>query len=307
MLKAVLMHARPFGPFFSRRGGATKPGRLIHFAACLVFALGLTAAPAPASAQQIRDLGSTSRGLVSDSGALLAARDVVAQAGIDCDVTSAALRGRTDEGANQYEVACRDGPGLIVAGQTAFNCLALAGQNDRVRRGESAGALVPACRLRANRNPIRHYARMAAGAGLDCRVDDGAAVGLSPAGAAIYEIGCRESLGAWIEESAGGWIVKDCLAVRAQGTACRFTTGSEELAGFRQWLAGSAAGSCAPTRLRGMGRNAAGLDWFEVACAESDPIVVGLNEGRGVATVLSCADAAHIGGGCQAGRRDPDR
>lgn len=48
----------------------------------------------------------------------------------------------------------------------------------------------------------------------------------------------------------------------------------------------------------------AGLDYFEVACARGGPIVVGLNDRRGVANVLPCADAAHIGGGCRAERPD---
>lgn len=266
----------------------------------LSLAFGLSLLAAPASAQQVRDLGTTSRGLVSDGGTLLAARDAVAQTGINCDVTSAGFRGRSDDGASQYEVACRNRPGyLIVAGRTVYNCLALSGQNERVRRGESVGSFVPVCRLRANRNPIRHFHRMAAEAGLDCRVDEGVAVGLSPAGGAIYEIGCRGTMGAWIEESANGWIANDCLTVRAQGNDCRFTTAAEELTGFRRWLAGSAAATCTPTQLRGMGRNAGGLSYYEVACAGGGPIVVSLDGGRRVTNVLPCADALHIGGGCR--------
>lgn len=267
----------------------------------MAFTLALAAAPA--SAQQVRDLGTSSRGLVSDSSALLAARDVVALMGLDCDVSSAALRGRTEDGASQYEVACRDRPGYLVAGQTAHNCLDLSGQNERVRRGESAGAFVPVCRLRASRNPLRHYSRMATEAGLDCRADQGGALGRSPAGGSIYEIGCPGTMGARIEQSAHGWTVTDCLTVRAQGGACRFTTGSEERATFRRWLVGSAAETCAPTQLRGMGRNSAGLDYFEIACAVGGPIVVGLDDSRRVATVLSCPDAAHIGDGCRAAYR----
>ncbi len=274
--------------------------RALVIAAAFGFGLLATAA----SAQQIRDHGSTGRGLISDSSSLLAARDAVARAGLDCDVRSAALRGRSEDGVTQYEVACDNRPGYLIAGQTAHNCLALAGQNDRVRRGESAGSFVPACRLRANRSPMRHFSRMAAEAGLDCRTDQGVAVGLSPAGGAIYEIGCRGTMGARIEESADGWIVNDCLLVRAQGAVCRFTTEAEERVTFRRWLEGSAAEACAPTQLRAMGRNSAGLDWFEVACARGGPLVVGLNDSRRVANVLSCADAAHIGGGCRAERPD---
>jgi hypothetical protein len=257
-------------------------------------------------AQQTLERTPTTRGLIRDTSVLMAARDAVARAGVDCHVTSAALLAVGDMGDRHYEVVCRDAPGyLIVAGtsNTAYNCLLLASQYERFERDGSSTRHLPACMLRSNRNPVRHIASMAARAGVDCRVDEGRVVGLTPAGNGTYEVGCRRTAGAWIEQAPDGWIVTDCLEVRARGDLCQFTTESEELAAFHRRLGGSAAEACAPTLLRAMGRNSAGLDYFEVACAVGGPIVVGLDDSRRVANVLSCPDAAHIGSGCRAAYR----
>lgn len=268
----------------------------------LILAFGLSMLGFPASAQQTLERSPTTRGMIRDTSVLLEARGAAARAGADCDVTGAALRGRDSFGVRQYEVACREGPGyLIVAGttNTAHNCLLLASQTERFEREGASTRQAPACVLRANRNPERHFTFMAIRAGLDCRVDEGRVIGLTPAGSPIYEIGCRRAVGAWIEQGSSGWIVTDCIEIRSRGDICQFTTGSEELAGFRRWLAGSAAEACAPTGVRDMGRNASGLTYFELTCAGGAPVVVRLDAGREVTNVLSCTEAAHIGGGCR--------
>lgn len=276
----------------------------------LILAIGLSLLASAASAQQTLEETPTTRGRVRDTTTLLAAQDAAARAGADCEVTGAALRGMDSFGDRQYEVACREGPGyVIVAGTspTAYNCLLLASQNERFEREGSSVRQAPICVLRSNRNPGRHFASMAAQAGMDCRVDEGRVVGLSPVGNTIYEIGCRRAPGAWIEQASGAWIVTDCLDIRSRGDLCQFTSWSEELAGFRPRLAGSAAEACAPTGVRDMGRNAAGLTYYELTCAAGDPIVVSLDSGRRVTNVLSCTDAAHIGDGCRADVRAPGR
>lgn len=274
----------------------------------LMLAIGLSLTASMASARQTLERTPTTRGLVRDATILLAARDAAARAGADCQVTNAALRGEDDLGGRHYEVACRDAPGyLIVAGtrSTAYNCLLLASQNERFERGGSSTRQAPVCLLPANRNPTRHLASMAASAGMDCQVDEGRVVGLSPDGSPIYEIGCRGAIGAWIERAPRGWLVTDCLEIRSRGDVCLFTSEREEFAGFRRWLAGSRAEACAPTHLQSMGRNAAGVSYYEIACAARDPIVVSLDSGRRVTNALSCADAAHIGDGCRIDDRAP--
>jgi hypothetical protein len=279
-----------------------------HLALMLTIALSLVADTA--AAQQTLERSPTTRGLIRDTSVLLAAADAAARAGADCDVTGALLRGRDSFGDRQYEVACREGPGYVIIAGTAniaHNCLLLASQNERFEREGASTRQAPACVLRANRNPIRHFASIAARAGMDCRVDEGRVVGLSPTSTTIYEIGCRRAPGAWIEQADRDWIVTDCLDVRSRGDLCQFTTEPEELAGFRPRLSGSAAEACAPTRVRDMGRNAAGLTWYELTCAEGAPVVVSLDAGRRVTNVLSCTEAAYIGDGCRAEVRAPQR
>ena len=269
----------------------------------LMLAIGLSLPASMASAQQTLERSPTTRGRVRDTTLLLAARDAAARAGVDCQVTGAALRGTDILGDRHYEITCRDGPGyLIVAGlnNTAHNCLLLASQNERFERGGPSTRQAPVCALEANRNPARHLASMAARAGMDCRVDEGRVVGLSGDQSPIYEIGCRGAVGAWIEQAPRGWIVTDCLEIRSRDDVCRFTSEPEELAGFSRWLAGSVAQACEPVRLRSMGRNAAGLSYYELTCAAGPAVVVSLDAGRRVTNVLSCTEAAHIGDGCRA-------
>jgi len=276
----------------------------------LTLVIGLSLSSSAASAQQTIERTPATRGLTGDTATLLAARDAAAQAGLDCEVSEATLRGLDNFRNRHYEVSCLDAPGyLIVSGTsvTAYNCLLLASQNERFERAGSSVRRAPICLLRANRNPLRHLASMAARAGMHCRVDEARVIGLSSDESPIYEIGCRGAVGAWIEQGPGGWIVTDCLEIRSRGDACHFTSEPEELAGFRRFLAGSAALNCRPSRLRSMGRNAAGLSYYEVACADGSPVIVSLDEDRRATNVLTCADAAHIGEGCRADPLVPER
>lgn len=254
-----------------------------------------------AHAQQVRDYGTTNRGRISDGASLIAARDAVAQAGLDCDVTSALFRGRDESRASHYEVSCRNALGyLIVAGTpvTAHDCLLLASQNQRARRGEGSARFTPTCRLPANRNPARRLGVMAAEAGFVCDSDEGASLGRSASGNALYEIGCRGMAGAWLEKMPNGWLVTDCVSIRAQRGTCQFTTEVEELATFSDWMNAGAAQDCEPTQLYAMGRNAIGLIHYQVECRSGPSRVVVLDADRTVVRVLSCEDARHIGNGC---------
>lgn len=270
---------------------------MTHKLAAIV-ALSLLACPA--SAQDRNGRNPTTRGLLGDPEVLRAAQAEVVRIGVDCDVTDAVLRAQGENGERQYEVACRDGPGYLILSTTvtAWGCLLLASQNERFGREGRSGS--PTCRLPRNRNSVRHYASFAARAGVPCRVDEGRVVGLAPDGGPIYEVGCRNAVGAWIEQNAGSWTVTDCLDIRFRGGNCQFTTVTEERAAFGDLLRTSPARDCTPISLRGMGRNAGGLAYVEVACGSGAEIVVSMDSDRRVIDVLPCADAAHIGGGCRA-------
>lgn len=147
--------------------------------------IALIAGASPGGAQEVRDLGTTTRGrLGSDATVTAAAQEAIDRAGVSCRVTNGRLRGRDASGTTHYEVACSDGPGFIVVGgppYEATSCLLLEGARRR-----SGGT----CRLSGNADTRRHYARMAASAGVDCVVDRGRFVGMSPQEGFIFEVSC---------------------------------------------------------------------------------------------------------------------
>lgn len=264
-----------------------------------VFAWALLASAV--AAQETHEIGASSRGRVPDGSVRLSAQDLAREIGLDCDVTQAIPLGRDQNDAPHYEVSCAGGPGYRLIGgrgKQAFNCLALAAQSP-----DSGSSRAPTCRLPANRNGTAVVAGVARQAGLTCRVDDGAMVGLSSAGLPIYEAGCAGTAGAWIEQIVGGWQVADCLAVAARGDACRFTTAAEQLTTFRGWLAGGEAGRCEPTQVRYMGEDSTG-PLYETACRSGAGMVVRLDASRAVREIIPCP-AAHVGSGCQLPERRP--
>lgn len=260
----------------------------------LLLLVGLIVASSPASAQDVRDLGTTTRGRIGrDATAAFAARDAAAQAGVSCTVTHGIVRGRGADGAAQYEVACAESPGFIVIGgppYRAISCLALSADG-RAARGPDT------CRLRENRDLRPHYARMAAAAGLACVVDEGRLAGLSPRGASIYEIGCAGPSGYWLEPSGAGWLVTECLTVASQGGECRLTTRREDRAAFRSRLAGTPLDRCDVTDVRAMGQGGDG-SYFEVRCGAAQNLVVNFDSAGVFREAIPCTEAASIGGGC---------
>lgn len=260
----------------------------------LFLLVGLSISASPAAAQEVRDLGTTMRGRIGrDATATFAAREAAARAGVTCSVTNGVIRGSDADRATHYEVACADSPGFIVIGgppYRAISCLALSA-NGRARGPAT-------CRLRENVELRRHYASMAASAGLACVVDAGRLAGQSPRGAFIYEIGCAGPSGYWLEQSGDGWLVTDCLTVSSQGGECLLTSRREDRAAFRSRLALTELDRCAVTDVRTMGQSEDG-SYFEVRCGSVQAVVVRFDPAGVFREVIPCADAALIGGGCR--------
>jgi hypothetical protein len=262
-----------------------KMPRLAAFAAALVVAF-------PAIAQEVRDYGTSSRGLVRDGTAVAEASALLARASVTCSVTDARLRGRDSAGNPQYEVACAEGPGFLLVSHpavAAISCLVLEG-----RRSTRA----PGCRLPANRNTREHYRRMAAGAGVACEVDRGRHVGHTVTGGDIYEIGCEGLAGGWLVRSATGDSFRSCLVVEAEGGDCALTGPDERLATAAQLLRGSSVETCAPVQARYMGASA-GIQHYEIRCRAGDHVVARLPREGGPPDIVPCEAATLIGGGCR--------
>jgi hypothetical protein len=237
---------------------------------------------------------------------IMGAQDAARTAGLDCRVVSAIYIGRTEDYRPIYEAVCRMGPGHLLVGGAealAFNCLALEAQLEVARRRAAGRALPPTCRTPRNRNAVPVVAEIAPQAGLNCSIDEAAIIGVSIDNRFIYEAGCRDEVGAWLEADGEGWIVTDCITVAAQGGECRFTTRIERAERAQRWLATSPAAEPAPRctvlDARYMGSGPSG-GWYETICAGAEGVAVRLDGAGVVAEVLRCADAQGIGGGCRA-------
>lgn len=268
----------------------------------LIFSMAAT----PALAQEVREHGSTSRGRIPDSSTRLTAQDLVRRGSIDCQVSAAIALGSDVNGTPQYEVTCEDGPGYILIGfpvNEAISCLALASPT---QLGGRRSARSRTCRLPGNRNTIDAFAHMARRAGMTCRVDEGAMVGISSDRVPIYEIGCARSAGGWIEHTTNGWRITDCMTLEAQGSFCRFTSPREQIVVFRDRLPADALSRCNPVRARFMGRGDSG-SFYEADCAEDRGVVIVFGEADEFQEIIPCAEAGQVGDGCRWARATPNR
>ena len=230
-----------------------------------------------------------------------AAQAQVAAAGLDCQVTDAVSPGVNAEQARFYEAACASGPGYILIATTppqVFNCLELAGQAETARLRDPAADPGPQCVLPANQNGLAVIGGFAREAGLVCTADQAGAVGKSAAGELVYEVGCTEGTGYWVEKAQGGWKTTPCWDLAFSSTACRYTTAPEVLASWKGVLAGSPAESCDVQQGRRVGRDAQGLTVYEVKCAVGDGYLVRVGADWKAQQFHPCAASGHIGGGC---------
>lgn len=269
----------------------------IHVCGAFVVALVIGGA---VEAQEVRDYGITRRGRVPDTQVMEDARVALDRAGVACSIEAARLRGRDERRVPQFEVTCREGPGYLVVGDTdakALSCLVLESQRDRARR-DSQSTKGSRCELRANQIVLPLFAAMGAQAGLTCKIDGGRFVGFAPSQGEIYEIGCADESGAWIEKIEDGWMTKDCLLVSAQGGQCVLTNHAEIITSFAPALSDSDLAGCDLRSVRAMGSD--GLDrYYEVLCASRESAVVRFDGQGALAEVIACALADRIGDGCQ--------
>ncbi len=232
---------------------------------------------------------------------MAAAQTQITASGKTCQLSEAMLLGQDPQQQSIYEVACAGGPGyIVVASQPplAVDCLELAGTAATARARNPEASVGQQCALPANDNGLAVIGGWAREAGVACTIDQALAIGKSPSGSMIYEVGCAGQDGYWLEKTASGWDLQDCMQVIASAGTCNFTTAEEQAAGFRAKLVGTDAASCDIQNLRSMGQNANGR-YFEAKCGAGDGYIVRVN-GEGVTQqVYPCATAQNIGGGCR--------
>ncbi|MDY6924350.1 MAG: hypothetical protein SWI22_10380 [Pseudomonadota bacterium] len=232
-----------------------------------------------------------------------AAQAFLTAAAVDCRVSEATLLGVTAEQHSTYEAICAEGPGYLVVGSTppqTFNCLELAGQAETSRLRDPTADVGQQCTLPVNLDPLPVLTTYARQAGIDCTVDQAAAIGKNNAGKLIFEIGCADRGGYWIEKADDSWKTSPCWALSLQGASCRYSTEAETLGGWSTVLAGTEAASCDVQQARRVGRDAQGLTVYEVKCGAGDGYFARVGDTYTAQRVQACAtpEAAAVAGGC---------
>ncbi|CAN7390913.1 hypothetical protein LJR202_002467 [Brevundimonas sp. LjRoot202] len=231
----------------------------------------------------------------------LAAQALLSAAGVSCQVTEATLLGVTAEQHSTYEAVCAGAPGFLAVGSTppqTFNCLELAGQAETSRLRDPAADVGQQCTLPINLDPVPVLSTYARAAGIPCTVDRGSAIGKSTAGNIIYEIGCADSDGYWLEQTADGWSPTPCWDLAIQQETCRYSTAAETKGAWSTVLAGTDAAACDVQQARRVGRDAQGLTVYEVKCGAGDGYFARVGTTFTAQRVHPCAEAATIAGGC---------
>lgn len=239
--------------------------------------------PAPPSAEAVR----------------ASAQAQVSAAGLTCELTEAINPGKVGE-ADVYEVACANAPGYIILASTpaqTFDCIELAGTAAIARAANPAADVGQQCSLPANQNGLQVMSQWAQSAGVTCTIDQAQAVGKNN-GNMVYEIGCADTDGYWMDKAGSSFTLTPCVKVTSQGGTCRFTTTQEISSTFQAKLAGTPAAGCAVTQVRLMGSNANG-EFYEAKCAaEGEGYIARVNTQGVTQQVYPCAAAQSIGGGC---------
>lgn len=251
---------------------------MLRVLACLI-PLALAGA---AHAQQADTADRTMGGRAGESVLRMDAQRAADDLALTCAVEDAVALGRDGVGRPAWEIACEAGDGhVIVAGDRTMDCLALANGGTP-------------CRMPANRDPARAVGGLAREAGVTCPVAQGRLVGRTPDGAIVYEVGCEDGPGAWIERSGAAWTVTPCDRVAAIGGECRFTSPSD----IDRALVARVAAVCPARRARFMGGEAGG-EWYEAACDDGRRLVARIDATGAVAETLPCEEARLIGDGCR--------
>lgn len=238
-----------------------------------------------------------------------AAQALLTTAGIPCQVSEATLLGETAERQTAYETICATGPGYLAVVGTppqTFSCLELASTAVVLRERDPNADVGQQCTLPANQSTAPLVAAYAKEAGVSCVVDQGIVTGKSDADNLIYEVGCTDSGGYWIEKTAAGWQTTPCFDLVLQDpTRCRYTTPAELTATWKAMLASTPAAACDVAQARRVGRDAQSLSVYELKCASGEGYFARLSAEHAAQRVQTCAEVANVAGGCRLGATAP--
>lgn len=169
---------------------------------------------------------------VSQAQIIAAAQSAAASAGLNCQVTAASHPGVDAREVPIYEAACAEGQGYILVASTpaqSFGCFELEGAAAVRRLDNPAAEVGQLCELPSNQNSLPLIGGWAREAGVTCQVEKAVLIGRSFGSNPIYEIGCADADGYWLEKAGDGWVVQRCAQIAESGETCRFSGRRDQL------------------------------------------------------------------------------
>lgn len=222
---------------------------------------------------------------------------LVVKSGKSCTVSDRRYVLSTKDGANYYEVACQGGSGYMVQENAK-------GELARILDCGSADFVGGGCTLTDARSAQTEqaalYTRLAGKAGFPCEVSKYAPLPTTGA-QEVIELQCsnRDDGGIGVFTAQGGRIM-DCVHAEIEGYRCSFSKKEAVFPKLTGNLKSMGKTSCVVSDARAIGKTA-NEGFVEVACADGLPgWVLGFPLGStSPKEVLSCTQAANIGGGCK--------
>jgi hypothetical protein len=235
---------------------------------------------------------------LTDRAKLLAPIDaLVAKAGKSCTISDRRYVLTSKEGANYYEVACASGSGYMVQESAKGELL-------RILDCANADFISGGCTLtdaRASQTEqAALYTRLAGKAGFPCNVAKYAPLPTTGA-KEVIELQCKDRPDGGIGVfTASGGKVYNCVLAELEGYRCSFTKKDVVYPKLTASLKNLGKGTCQVSEARIVGKSAE-EGFVEVACADGLPgWVIGYPNGSDQPKeLLSCLQAASIGGGCK--------
>ena len=227
----------------------------------------------------------------------------VSKSGKACQVTDFRSIGRSKSTGEEFtEIACSQGVGFVLvrdgagAYKNAIDCAKAAGIAD-------------GCKLTditvAQTQEAGTYSRLAAKAGFPCDVGQYRVIGTDAQNREVVELQCKNRPDGGVAVFADGpgqSRVYDCVrAAGIGGSSCKLSQVSVVYPKYSDALAAKGRGTCKVSNASYLGRNPAGAEYVEVACADGAPgWVVGFKEGsNAVDDLLTCRQATASGMGCK--------
>lgn len=237
--------------------------------------------------------------LTSREAQLAMVDTLAAASGKNCTVKDKRYILSAVNGSMYFEVACTDGKGYVL--ERASNG-SLARAIDCANAPGGAECTLTDAR-EAKTEQAGLYTRLATKAGFPCQVEKYALFPTRVARQEVVELKCsdRPDGAVAVFDADGGGKIYNCVIAELQGYACSFTPKAASLVKISNDLKALGKGSCVVSDARIIGKTDTGDGFIEVACADGLPGWV-LNYPTLAQTpkeVLSCKQAAGIGGGCK--------